>query len=185
MEAEAAEAVEDNQDGGDPNESEHPDTPAAPDEPVEQPTNVQRLNMRTTSVLFEISTAELQFRSKQLAREVSDLRVRKLDLERHNESAKAGKTAIQADIDERQASVNRIAEVVRTGREDRTVEVYDVLRGEENRVVTVRCDNGEETGTRGMNSGERAQWLKQEEAKRQRDLFPGVAATPLEGGGPE
>ncbi len=173
----AADQVDEVETPEDPDEPEEPETPVAP-------TGGKRLNERTTNVPFEISNAELQFRSKQLAREVNDLRTRRLDLDRHNEAAKSAKKAIETDIESRQAALDTLAEVVRTGREDRTVEVYDVLRGDQNRVVTVRVDNGEEVSTRGMNAAERQQWLRQEEAARQKVLFPGVQPEPIaEGGG--
>jgi hypothetical protein len=144
-----------------------------------------RRNVRTIEVLVEISVGEREFRSRQIVQKLHEYRESQRDLERVEGAFKADKKVRTEALEAAFAEVHALGDTLRSGKENRPVEVHDVWLGEEQRVVTRRIDNSEDVATRPMNRGEIEQWRKQEEAKRQRALFPGVQPEPIaaEGGG--
>ncbi len=159
-------------------EAEKVEQKSDPEKSSEQPTE-RKLNQRTMMVPFDLTEDEIHVRHRELVAALKERDEVADTLETEIEKAKGAKKTLEAKLEEFDKRAREIAGVCRSGREDRLVDVEDVVDGANNRVDTVRADTGEIVKTRGMTDTERDLYRKQQEAERQRGLFHDVKPTPL------
>jgi hypothetical protein len=115
---------------------------------------------RTMLLPVELTHDEVFARGKQLAA-VKDEHTTAMDkLDRAAIAWKATKEGVQNEINETEERMRIIARAVRSGREDRDVEVVDEPNYKTGVMATIRLDTGELVASRGLT-----------EAERQRSLF--------------
>jgi hypothetical protein len=117
---------------------------------------------RTMKLPVALEDAEILARGKELARLKDEHTKANDELDQATTAWKSTKERIQGDIDDRDEQMRRVARVIRSGHEDRDVEVLDEPNYKTGVMATVRLDTGELVATRGLT-----------EAERQRSLFKG------------
>jgi hypothetical protein len=122
---------------------------------------------RTIRLPVELTTVELVARAKSISRTIEEKRTLSDRLDEHVETSKAHTKSLESQIEALDGVIADIARCVRTGREDRDVQVFDEFEGDV--VLTKRVDTNEVVSSRGMT-----------EAERQRDLFKGVKPKPVD-----
>lgn len=104
-----------------------------------------------------LTQEELAMRAKEQAKQQQELRKQ----EEHGRETRAELGQEEKKI---KAKLDHLAEVVRSGTEQRPVECQDQIGEDRHTVITFRCDTGEEVGSRPMTENERA-------AAMQGDIF--------------
>lgn len=131
--------------------------------------------MKTQYLPVKLTPEERAVRSSELADAIDEHRQEEARLDQLVEAHKGAKKQIEAELEERISAVRRLASTVRTGYEQRPVEVEDRPDDERGVIDTYRTDTDDRVGTRPMSDHE----LKEREARKQRVLFEGVNPTPL------
>ncbi len=119
---------------------------------------------RTMRLPVALEKDEVLARGKELARLKDEHTKANDDLDQASTAWKATKEQIQGRIDDADEQMRRVARVIRSGHEDRDVEVIDEPNYKTGVMASVRLDTGELVGSRGLT-----------EAERQRSLFKGEA----------
>lgn len=122
-------------------------------------TVVEQAEVRHMDLPVALKDSELSVRAQELASAEAELTDAETRLTRAVEAAKGTKKALEEEIAEHRLEVRRLAEVVRTKREDRQVPVVEELDFEAGAVHTVRTDLGVVVATRGMTIEERQRAL--------------------------
>jgi len=108
----------------------------------------------------ELTQDELLARGRELASVKDEHTQAQADLEAATEGWKDSKKAMQERIEDHESEMRRIARAIRSGREDRDVDVREEPDFETGIMRTVRADTGDLVQSRGLT-----------EAERQRSLF--------------
>lgn len=125
---------------------------------------------RTMRLPVELTKEEIFARGKELARTKDAHTAASAKLEQAKLAAKSAKEQINSEIKEAEEEMRRLARAIRSGREDRDVEILDKPDFKKGVMNIVRLDTGELVRTRGLT-----------EAERQRSLFKGASPKKLEG----
>lgn len=128
--------------------------------------------MKTQYLPVQLTPEERAVRSGELAEAIDEHRQEEARLDQLVEAHKGAKKQIEAELEERIAQVRRLAATVRTGYEQRLVEVEERADDERSVIDTYRLDTGDRVGTRPMGDKE----LQEREARKQRLLFEDVRA---------
>lgn len=136
--------------------------------------------VRGMKLLFTLTKDDIDIRTRELVGAVNDRAEKSAEVERKREAAKGLVKTLEAELLGLDKRVNELAQVVRTGQEERVVDVFDMPDAEKFAVNTVRTDTGEIVATRGMSEVERELVRKQREAEKQRAMFQLTDPKPIE-----
>jgi hypothetical protein len=130
---------------------------------------VERGQIRTMVLPVELTKDEILARGEELAGVKHEHTTAQQELENASEAWKETKKGMEVRIDAHEHRMRRLSTVIRAGREERDVEVFDEFDFKSGTVFTKRADTEKVVASRGMTQPE-----------RQRSLFKGVAPTPAE-----
>jgi hypothetical protein len=107
----------------------------------------------------KLTPSEIAVHAKKLANLVQERRSAEDRYEAHKEAAKTASKAIEDEVNELDLQIQKVAGVVRLGKEDREIEVYEEKDFKAGAIITKRADTKESVGTRPMTEKGRQQEL--------------------------
>lgn len=131
---------------------------------AEQTGPVERGQVRTMRLPVELTRDEIFARGEQIARVKDDHTKAQNELDDATEAWKETKKGIELRVSTCELEMRELARVIRSGLEDRDVEVYDEIDFALQTVFTKRADSHKVVASRGMTA-----------AERQRSLFKATA----------
>lgn len=126
---------------------------------------VERGQVRTMKLPVELTHDEIFARGEQLARIKDEHTKAQTELADGIEAWKETKKGMEVRVSTFEFQMRDVAKVVRSGREDRDVEVYDEFDFKQQTVFTKRVDTDHVVASRGMTQAERQRSLFKAEGK--------------------
>lgn len=127
---------------------------------------VERGQVRTMRLPVELTRDEIFARGEQIARVKDDHTKAQNELDDATEAWKETKKGIELRVSTCELEMRELARVIRSGLEDRDVEVYDEIDFALQTVFTKRTDSGKVVASRGMTGAERQRQLFKADASK-------------------